>query len=453
MFSKLRRKKRTDSASNGRISSQPASGGNAFSASDAAHSAASGGDGTARESELERRVSELHAETNRLHARVDELEAENETLRQKADDPLLTDSGYQLLRGFELVPPYLDEVIGRPFMMTVASEFDYREAPDARQLDARRDTIAAREGESFHNFRDEFRPKCSFRAKSFYATHDYYMNTPKGRMTMREFIFPSDLESGVEITSQFRSALYLALHHRSLQSAVLPSNVFGAPLLSYAFPVFDGKGVPIGAVSFSNDISHVVEIARELNRVVADESDQLLEQLANTLKDGLSGVRSGVETVRDHANSSRKAAKHIRRKGQDVTEIAEQLKMLALNTAIEASKVGGKGDGVSVIADRMRSISESTRVALEDIHNTTSDLEQSSRSVVSRAEELDTSSAHMLEESSVLFDTSMSLSSQKDKLTSLVRASIEEITENKDDLKAVFDLISEETATLEELSE
>ena len=403
--------------------------------------------------ELERRLSEVEAERKTLRSRVDDLESENEALRATAEDPLLTDSSYQLLRGFELVPPYLDNVIGRPFMMTVASEFNYREASDRQQLDARRDAIARREGESFHDFRDRFRSGYSFRTTTFHATHEYYTNTPEGRATMREVIFPPDLRFGVEITSQFGSAMYLALQHQSLQSAVLPSHVFGAPLLSYAFPVFDRNEVPTGAVSYSHDISHVLDIARELNTVVTDESDQLLDRLANTLKEGLSGVRSGVETVRDHANSSREAATHIREKGEDVTEIAEKLKMLALNTAIEATKVGGKGDGVSIIADRMKAISDSTRTALEDIYKTTSDLEQSSRSVVKQAEDLNASSSHMLKESSVLFDTSMSLSSQKDKLTSLVRASIEEITENKDDLRAVLELISQETAELEELSE
>ncbi|PKL11332.1 MAG: hypothetical protein CVV50_05855, partial [Spirochaetae bacterium HGW-Spirochaetae-6] len=121
------------------------------------------------------------------------------------------DPGYLTLEGFKLVPPYLDKVIGRPFMITISQEFNYLEAPDRENMQARFDVVAKGEGASFHTFRDQFKPGYSFRTVYTYSTKEYFMNTPKGKLSLRDFMLPPDLASGVEISSQFKSAMYLSI--------------------------------------------------------------------------------------------------------------------------------------------------------------------------------------------------------------------------------------------------
>lgn len=424
--------------------------------------------------ELERQLEDFKAQLNRLKEEKEALRATQDqeiarlkeavgilenTLRDK--DLLLAekardlkqlnqlqasleryeDPGYLTLEGFKLVPPYLDKVIGRPFMITISQEFNYLEALDRENLQIRYDSVAKGEGPGFHSFRDQFKPGYSFRTVYTYSTKEYFMNTPKGKLALKDFMLPPDLVSGVEISSQFKSAMYLSIHNKSLQSAVLPEQVFGAPLLSYAFPILDKNGVPLGAVSFSNDISQIVNIAKSLGNIVSSNSDEVLSRLAKVLKEELQTSQDAALKLKDESVSAKKIAETIRQKGRQTIEIAERLKVLALNTAIEATKVGKNGKGVGVISEQMRHISESTRKSLQEIYKFSQSLFDSSNKVFDTSAALEESARSMREESSVLFDASIKITTQKDDLAALVRMSIDEIAQNQDDLNKIFMLL------------
>jgi hypothetical protein len=236
--------------------------------------------------------------------------------------------------------------------------------------------------------------------------------------------------------------MYLALKNNSLQSAVLPEAVFGVPLLSYAFPIHDDTGNRIGAVSFSNDISQIVTIAKSLGNIVDSDSDNIINRLANVLKEELQQTRKLSTQISAEAAMSQKISAIILEKGKEIISSTDRLKVLALNTAIESVKVGGSnGKGVGIIAEQMRYISESARKIVEEIYKNTSILNQSSHKVQQKSQLLDQSSSKLQNESQVLFHTSSKITTQKDELASLVRMSIDEIAQNQDDLNKIFILL------------
>jgi cell division septum initiation protein DivIVA len=341
--------------------------------------------------ELKTKLAELEQSVQNKKQTIETLKQEKQEEKEKTPAKLpkiLEDTGYQTVLGFKRVPPYLDKVLGRHFMITLAEEFNYQEAPDRDVLNEKMEAVAKGEGPGFHNFRDEFRKGCSFRVTYFYGSRDYKMNTPNGKILVKNFMFPSDMKGGVEISSQYRSAMYLAIHEKQMQSAVLPESIFGSPLLSYAFPILDDQGVPIAAVSFSNDISQIVNIAQSLGDIVAGESDEVLHNLANTLKNELNQTQQSSSRVMEEAANSQKKAKAIRQKGKEVIDIAERLKVLALNTAIESTKVGATGKGVGIISQQMRQISELTRKNLKEIFDESKGLLESSQKILDTASDL-----------------------------------------------------------------
>lgn len=375
---------------------------------------------------------------------IENLKKEQDQIQEQIKNNKLNDKGYQTLLGFKLIPPYLDKVIGRPFTITVSEEFNYKTASDHEKLDERKAAIEKSEGPGFHTFRDEFRPNCSMRVTYFFSSKDYYMNTSQGKIKMSAFILPDELEAGVEISSQFKSAMYLCIHNRALQSAVLPETIFGAPLLSYAFPILDEKGTPIGGVSFSNDISKIVTVAKGLGEAAKNQDDKILSRLASVLKEELYFSESASKKLKEEAVFSQKISEMIRASGQEIIQISERLKVLALNTAIESTKVGEGGKGVGIIAKQMKNISEVTGKSLRDISTQSHQLSHSSQKVFETSELLEKSSMKLKEESAVLLQTSSNINIQRDELAELVKVSLGEITQSKDDLKAIFNMIHTE---------
>jgi len=352
----------------------------------------------------------------------------------------LKDKGYLTLIGFKTIPPLLANLLGKDSIITVAEEFDYINSPDRIELDKMIENTKKRLGDNFHCFRDEIKPGYRFRVTYSYHTKDYSLNG----VPYDKLMFPDNLVNGLEINSDNRSAIYLALKEKRIISSVLPRNVFGAPLLSYSSPVFDDSGVLIGAVSFSNDISQILDMAKSLGNVLESESDVLLKRIASSLKTELEDANSISSSLKEEASITERSANTIIKMAKEIVSISNKLNILALNTAIEAAKIGNKNTGVNIIAKEMRNIADITKTYLKEIYSSSTALFNSSKKVYESSNSLLEKSKKLETESKLLFETSAKITTQKDELANLVRISIDEVSKSQDDLNAIFMLIKKE---------
>ncbi|MFW5689520.1 MAG: hypothetical protein ACOC1U_08105, partial [Spirochaetota bacterium] len=288
-------------------------------------------------------LSHAHqAEIDRLKARVRELEH-----RLERDD-----TGRRLLESFTTVTPHLDRVIGRSFIMAVSSEFDYRRDPDREQLDEIQRRARERDPE-YRSFRDAYREGFGIRTSYAYQSPraELYQKLPSGESVRTvDYLMPSTMSAGgLEIASDHRTAMYQVIRTGKPQSSVVPGEVLGAPLLSHAFPVFDDAGVLIGGVSFAVELTDVVSIARRLTTIVSQDDAGRLERLARTLSDEVGEAGRAADALRGEAGRSHESARTIREHGTKVIDIAEELNVLAINTAIQASKLAAERNAFGVI--------------------------------------------------------------------------------------------------------
>ncbi|HWR37957.1 MAG TPA: methyl-accepting chemotaxis protein [Patescibacteria group bacterium] len=161
--------------------------------------------------------------------------------------------------------------------------------------------------------------------------------------------------------------------------------VFGFPLLGAAEALVDEKtGAVVGAFSLA--------VPRKLARD--------LKAVAGSLDQGLTGVSASIQQITAATNdiSSNQSQLHEeieKVKGQLVNinnvmgfirEIADETKMLGLNAAIEAARVGEAGRGFGVVADEIRKLSEESKKTVAQIKELTHEIETSMNQTASASE-------------------------------------------------------------------
>ena len=149
------------------------------------------------------------------------------------------------------------------------------------------------------------------------------------------------------------------------------------------------KGDEIGSLCVSytellNNIRVVVNGTQESVGILTTTSEDLLsgseeinasaEEVASTSQAMSNGATSQTELIaeinmdiRDMSNLVGEIVKKIQRNTEEVSQIALQTNILALNAGIEASRAGDYGRGFAVVAENVRKLSDQSKVAAEQI--------------------------------------------------------------------------------------
>lgn len=147
-------------------------------------------------------------------------------------------------------------------------------------------------------------------------------------------------------------------------------------------------------------VDTVVRQGQELVRVRAELS-QAVQAVTQASGAAMASVEGSVDALRDSAQKSHKIAGWVQQVEQQmsgvestlvgvstandqISDIARQVNILAINAKIEAARAGEAGRGFSVVADAINELSQMTASAADGIHSSITEL--SKRIEVMRAE-------------------------------------------------------------------
>lgn len=92
-------------------------------------------------------------------------------------------------------------------------------------------------------------------------------------------------------------------------------------------------------------------------------SKQFSENTQQSMNDVMVAIKHAYESITRSSHETRKIEAII----DDINEIASQTNLLAMNAAIEAARVGTNGTGFGIVAGQIRSLSEESKQASENI--------------------------------------------------------------------------------------
>ncbi|SDE04226.1 methyl-accepting chemotaxis protein [Sporomusa acidovorans] len=162
---------------------------------------------------------------------------------------------------------------------------------------------------------------------------------------------------------------------KKLIAQEMDASFYGLPTMVTASPLIVESGEIVGSFGLT------------LPRHLAND----LKGIASSLDQGLSGVSASVQQITAATNDVSGSQSHLHEEIQRVKEhleninkvmgfikeIADETKMLGLNAAIEAARVGEAGRGFGVVAEEIRKLSEESKKTVSQIRDLTGQIDKS----------------------------------------------------------------------------
>lgn len=150
-------------------------------------------------------------------------------------------------------------------------------------------------------------------------------------------------------------------------------------------------GFPIRSISLPLVDEETGEVVGSFNLGIPRKLANDLKGLANSLGEGLTGVSTAVEQITSATNDVSNNQSNLHGEIQKVKEqlesinkvmafikeIADETKMLGLNAAIEAARVGEVGAGFGVVAEEIRKLSAESKKTVAQIKELTQKIDKS----------------------------------------------------------------------------
>lgn len=161
-------------------------------------------------------------------------------------------------------------------------------------------------------------------------------------------------------------------------------------------PIFDLDGRPVKVVKFATDLTSLIE-QTEFTQSAAQSLAAANEELSSSIGEisrNMELSQGAAHTIASVAGTSGEQStrlltsmKSMERIVSLIKEIAGRVNMLALNATIEAARAGEAGKGFAVVATEVKSLSDQTAKAANEIGREIADVQRASQSVATSIED------------------------------------------------------------------
>ena len=170
-----------------------------------------------------------------------------------------------------------------------------------------------------------------------------------------------------------KSAMAEAMIKKGPTAKNMDASLYGIPVRIYGYPIFDENKKVIGSVGIAKNMSNWTGLnnsAEELiksSNEVGDIIGQFIE-IASQLTEESKRLQNKADEITIKFKKTNQILDSIKK-------ISSQTRLIGLNAAIEAARIGDVGRGFGVVADEIRKLSGHSNDASKEIENTLNELQ------------------------------------------------------------------------------
>lgn len=154
------------------------------------------------------------------------------------------------------------------------------------------------------------------------------------------------------------TAIIAMQENRSIER-IVPKEIFGRELRTFVVPVQNGT---IGITFDYEDTRQVTDSIQSLN-ALSQEIVSSSTELANLSTD----IQEWIHSIRQTASEAISQKGDIEQVVSTVRQIVETLRLLSLNSMIEAARAGDAGRGFAVVANEVKKLAEEGKINVDEI--------------------------------------------------------------------------------------
>ena len=192
-----------------------------------------------------------------------------------------------------------------------------------------------------------------------------------------------------------KSAMAEAMRTKKPAAKNMDASLYGIPVRIYGYPLLDEMNRVIGSVGVAKNIetwtglnNSAVELSDSSNEV-SGIINQFLE-VASQLNEDSVVLQNKAEDINKKFNKTNQILDSIK-------SISSQTRLIGLNAAIEAARIGDVGRGFGVVADEIRKLSGNSNDASVEIEKTLNDLHKDLENITKEVASINNTVINQLE--------------------------------------------------------
>ena len=170
-----------------------------------------------------------------------------------------------------------------------------------------------------------------------------------------------------------KSAMAEAMRTRKHAAKNMDASLYGIPVRIYGYPIFDENRRVIGSVGIARNIETWTGLNKSAEELLvsSDEVGNIINQFLQVASQ-LNNDSVMLQTKADEINIKFQKTNQIL---ESIKSISSQTRLIGLNAAIEAARIGEVGRGFGVVANEIRKLSGNSNDASVEIEKTLNELQ------------------------------------------------------------------------------